>query len=176
MLQIAAAEGISFDWLKDGEGAMIAEDKSSALEVPIIKLAGSGASNDAELVPVFATKELGATLMLLTERAIDYAARPSVLRYVTEAFGINVSSNSMEPAIRAGDVAWINPLLPPARNKNVLLCRPDDSGGEVGMIAILVDYDRDNWTVETINPERNRVALPRKTWTKCLRIAAVHYN
>jgi len=175
---ICQMEGARQEWLKDGTGAMMVERGKNKSEQGI-EIGGmiapsseSSAVVMSETLPIYATKDAGEGFMLLTQDILDRVSRPSILRWIDGAYGVLVPEDSMSPAYRAGDTAWINPVIAPLRGEDVLVCRPNPNSGEVGLIAMLIDYDDEHWTVETINPTRKQHKLRRQDWPKCQRVVA----
>ncbi len=172
LLKICERHGINMAWLKDGIGPMLSgDDNRDGGENASIRRFGGGTAPKMDALPILATRDQGAGLMLLTQSVIGYSTRPAPLKWVDEAFGIYVSLIDMVPSFRVGDTAWINPRLPGVRDRDAIFSRKDDDGKEFGRLAILEDYNDEEWTVRTINPE-NTVNLPRSIWTTCHRVVA----
>jgi phage repressor protein C with HTH and peptisase S24 domain len=169
LMRIADQEKVSLEWLKDGVGSMT-NDRNSPTPSGAVRTTGGEMAAEATALPIFATHDTGEGRMGLTKEIVDYTTRPSILRYVDDAFGIKVSNERMSPSFRSGDVALVHPRVPYIRGREVWVS--DDNG--VGIIATLVDYDAKNWTVETTFPATERLSLARAEWTKCSRIVGRH--
>lgn len=126
--------------------------------------------SDDQPLPVYAAAEGGDGTMILSSEAIDQSPRPYMLRGVREAYGILVTGESMVPAFRPGDVAWVDPRLPPMRGAEAIIYRIDEDGGEArASIKEMVRWTDGEWVVQQWNPAKE-FKLPRAQWPKCHRV------
>ena len=110
-----------------------------------------------------------ARMAAATPPADDPDAKREGIR-MSNAYGILIAGDAMEPAFRAGDTAWVDSRLPVVRDCEVVLYRSDpSSGGELAAVRTLIDYTDDEWIVGQFNPP-GRLTLDRRVWTKCHRI------
>lgn len=117
-------------------------------------------------LPVFATAQAGSGALIVSAEPVDYVVRPAPLLRVKDSYGIIVSGDSMEPAIKPGAIALINPHLPP-RNGDMCVFRSDNGLGEViVMIKELRRFTDDTWYLRQYNPPRDFTAK-RTEWQTC---------
>lgn len=122
--------------------------------------------------PVYAAAQGGDGHQIITFEAIDYVKRPAILEHVSDGYGIYVVGESMVPAFESGDMALVNPRLPPARDRNVVLYHtpPSEAGGEVeAIIKRLVGMNDRDWSLMQWNPKHEFVEA-RADWPICHRI------
>lgn len=123
-----------------------------------------------EPLPVYAAAEGGQGTMILSSEPIDQSPRPYMLRGVRDAYGILITGESMVPAFRPGDVAWVDPRLPPIRGTEAIFYAINDENGEArASIKELVSWTDTTWTVQQWNPAKT-FKLPRPEWGKCHRV------
>lgn len=154
-------------------------------EEPAIRLILSGAKRVAldtfkpevtpgnELVgaidlPVYAAAQGGDGHMIVTFDPIDYVKRPQPLANVKKGYGLLITGTSMVPAYRPGDIALMNPHLPPMRDTEVALYHTPPDGQAEAIIKTLVGFNDREWTVEQYNPARQFTEF-RKEWPVCHR-------
>lgn len=127
----------------------------------------------SERMPVYASAEgsNGDGALILEVDPIEYVPKPQPLENVRNAYGILIEGESMEPAYEAGDTAWINPVLGPRRNTDVILYVNDDmgSGEKRAVIKRLVTWNDTHWTLRQYNPPKD-FQLPRDPWRVCHRV------
>lgn len=124
-------------------------------------------------LPIYALTQGGDGAEILSTDPIDYMKRPAPLENVKEGYGIIVESTSMIPAYRPGDVALVNPLLPPRTGEEVVLYSDDGFGERRSIIKHLLRVTRDEWFLEQFNPpdeEERKYSLSRREWTICHRV------
>src|SRR5258708_3588546 len=74
-------------------------------------------------LPVFGTAQGGQDgALIVSDTAVDWVARPTVLLRVRDGYGMIVSGDSMSPEHKTGSIALLNPHLPP-RLGDSCLCR-----------------------------------------------------
>src|SRR5262249_21310005 len=64
-------------------------------------------------LPVYAATQGGSGAQVLSSTPVEYVLRPEPLARVRDAYGIIVGDDSMSPEARSGDIALINPHVPP---------------------------------------------------------------
>lgn len=124
-------------------------------------------------LPVFAAAEGAPGEMVVSTSPIEIVARPWYLGSVKEGFGVLVVGESMLPVFEPGDIAVVNPRLPPARGKDVLVVRGEEESEFTATVKRLVRWTPTEWHVHQFSPpagQRGDLALPRKVWGKALRI------
>lgn len=121
--------------------------------------------------PIYAAAMGGDGHHIVTFEAIDYVRRPSILEHVSDGYGLYIVGDSMSPAYEAGDLALVNPRLPPAREKDVVLYHVPPQGGEAeAIIKRLVRFNDIEWGLKQYNPLME-FQESRADWTVCHRIA-----
>jgi DNA-binding transcriptional regulator YiaG len=88
---------------------------------------------------------------------IERAVAPRNLVGREGAYGLFVPNDDMAPALRYGDIAWVDTMLPPARDSEVVVEGPEGAAA----IGTLVAYGKDKLTIEVLQPERRRIELSR---------------
>src|SRR3954464_3883055 len=118
-------------------------------------------------LPVFGTAQGGADgALIVTENPVDWTSMPDFLARVDGAYGMIVSGDSMDPEMKSGSTALVNPHLPPRSGDTCIFrCHKDD--GEVrAMVKQLVRYNDTTWYVHQHNPKKD-FALKRADWQIC---------
>lgn len=114
-------------------------------------------------LPVFGSAEGGDGALIITDRPVDYVARPSVLLRVEDGYGMIITGDSMEPVLRPGGTALVNPHLPP-RVGDLCLFRSRNIDGTVH--ASVKEYRGETegaWKVRQYNPPKD-FALKKTEW------------
>jgi phage repressor protein C with HTH and peptisase S24 domain len=126
--------------------------------------------DDGDRMPVYAAAEGGNGTMIVSTDEIDRIPRPHTLEGIAEAYGILITGESMVPAFRPGDTAWVNPRLPPIRDCEVILYQVNDRDGEaVASIKQLAGWSDREWQVQQWNPPK-KFKLDRGLWKTCHRV------
>lgn len=118
---------------------------------------------------VFSAVEGGPGEMVVDTQPIDLVPRPWYMKEVRDGFAVLVVGESMVPSFRPGDMAIVNPRLPPQRNTDVILVSGEDEGEFRASIKFLIGWDAKQWHLEQHNPAR-KFAWLRKDWPKALRV------
>jgi phage repressor protein C with HTH and peptisase S24 domain len=129
-------------------------------------------TNEADL-KVFAAAEGGPGVIVVSSDPIRTVTRPWYLGDVTDGFAVLIAGDSMEPAYEPGDMAVVNPHLPPVRDADFIFTSGDDrdDGDWRGTIKRLRGWTEREWRVEQFNP-RKEYTLSRKDWPKVLRVVS----
>lgn len=163
--------GIGIDWLAHAIGDPPTRGLDMASTVEGAFSSAATMTNHMETLDVLATRSAGGPYMLLAHSSIiEKIPMPSILLGRNGAKGIFVSNNAMSPAFRYGDTAWVDPILPPADDHEVVIFGEEVDGEQKIVIATLVTFDEVNWTVETLKPEHRKFELARSEWPTCQRI------
>lgn len=120
-------------------------------------------------MPVYAAAEGGDGSLILSTDPLEYVKRPYTLENIEDAYGIHIVGESMFPAFEPGDVAWINPRLPPIRGTDVVLYSVNGHGDAHASIKRLVSWTDTEWTVQQWNPAKT-FTLERAKWPKVHRV------
>ncbi|WP_244497602.1 XRE family transcriptional regulator [Aureimonas sp. AU40] len=134
----------------------------------VAAIPGSDLVSPTADLPVFAAARGGDGHVIVTFDAIDWVKRPEPLRNVKGGYGLLITGDSMYPAYRSGDIALINPHLPPMRDTEVVLYHtpPDDSAEAI--IKTLVGFNDREWTLRQYNPDTTFTEFV-KEWPICHR-------
>lgn len=124
-------------------------------------------------LPVFASAMGGDGHVIVTFEAIEYIDRPSYLEHVPDAYGVYIVGDSMWPAYRPSDIAYIHPRLPPARDSDVVLFHTPPSRDAECIIKQLNDWDDRHWNLEQFNPAL-KFQVDRIDWPICHRVLGRH--
>lgn len=116
-------------------------------------------------LPIYASAEGGGGSIIMTFEPIDFITRPAPLMNVRDAYAIYVVGESMAPAYEPGDTALVNPHLPPAPGRDVILSKGIDGHSEA-LIKRMVKASATDWHVQQWNPAKT-FTLPRKEWVTC---------
>ena len=120
-------------------------------------------------MPVYSAAEGGDGFIIVSRDAIEYVERPHILESVSDAYAILVTGESMVPAFEPEDKAWVNPRLPPARNKDCVFYEIDEYNDSKATIKRLVSWTDSHWLVQQYNPPK-KFKLPRPQWNRCHRV------
>lgn len=115
---------------------------------------------------VFQSAEGGRGSIIISTEPIDRVQRPYVLKNVPEAYAIVIEGDSMDPAYRPGDIAWVNPRLGPRREQDVILYTPEQ---DRAMIKHVLGHNEFEWTLQQYNPRKSFV-VNKEDWPICHRV------
>jgi transcriptional regulator with XRE-family HTH domain len=138
------------------------DHKSNAVAaIPGSQLVG----RDSDL-PVYAATLKGGVQMLSSE-PVEYVSRPEPLTRVRDGYGVIVIDDTMAPEFRAGDIALINPHLPPRAGDTCVFRRADEDGSMYKCLRYLRRITERDWLVSEWsgdNGEKRDYALKRSEW------------
>ncbi len=121
------------------------------------------------LVPVYAAAMGGKGHLIIDFSPIDEIAPPPEIARVRGAYGILIVGESMVPAYRPGDVAWVNPHKPLERDTDVVLYHVPPTGEAEAIIKALVGFSDREWRLRQYQPLLE-FAESRVDWPTCHRI------
>jgi transcriptional regulator with XRE-family HTH domain len=124
-------------------------------------------------IPVYAAAEAGDGAMIISTDPVEYVPRPWYLKNVKHGYAVLISGNSMAPAYEPGDMAVVNPRLPPVPGKDVILVSHERRGEFTGRLKRMRTWTEKDWFVEQFNPppgQESKLALSRREWPKALRV------
>lgn len=159
LLPLAQLYGVQTDWLLGRDG--FAEETPNFRPPPEF-------FGERDL-KVFAAVEGGPGEMVVSTDPIDLVPRPWYLGSVRDGFAVLVVGDSMVPRFEPGELAIVNPRLPPQRNEDVILIGGEDEGEFRASIKRLLSWDAKNWRLQQFNPPRE-LTWSRKDWPKALRV------
>jgi transcriptional regulator with XRE-family HTH domain len=130
----------------------------------------------AEFAEILALRPLEPDLPVyaaLDARPIDRVRRPAPLASVRGAYGLLIDDDAMQPEFWPGDVALINPHLPPVPGATYVFRGADEAGGHRQQLRYLTRFDKEAWHVRQWNPPEGTEAeakLSRKDWSVAHRV------
>lgn len=130
-------------------------------------------------LPVYAAAEGGQGEMVVNTDPIELVPRPWYLKNVKEGYAVLITGESMVPAFEPGDLAIINPRLPYARGKDVILVAAETGGEFRASIKRLLSWNDNHWKLRQFNPpqgQQSEFTLTRKEWPKALRVVGKYYG
>jgi len=128
---------------------------------------------------VFAAVEGGPGEMVVSTDPIELVPRPWYMREVRDGYAVLVVGESMVPAFKPGDMAIVNPRLPPLRGQDVILVGGEQIGEFRASIKHLEGWDARSWKLRQYNPprgERAELTWSKKDWPKALRVVGKYYG
>jgi phage repressor protein C with HTH and peptisase S24 domain len=175
LTRLAVVLQTTVEWLTTGEGIEDIRnqqpvDRTSPGSFTPVTLPGRPLVGERNL-PVFAAAMGGDGHHIVSFDAIDYVKRPSLLENVRDAYGIYIIGTSMIPAYEPGDLALVNPHLPPTFNANVVLYHvpPFNIPEAEAMVKRVIGYDDRDWNLRQYNPAKD-FTESRADWPYCHRI------
>ena len=161
---------VSVAWLQFGEGKgpdgqTIAPEPARVALVPGRELISS-----SQKMPVYAAAMGGDGHIIISFEQIDEIKRPAELENVKGGYGLLIKGSSMVPALWEGDMALVNPHLPPAREFNHIFYHEPPNSAEVEAIVKQLDGWNDReWTLTQWQPHRTWKES-RQVWRVCHRV------
>jgi phage repressor protein C with HTH and peptisase S24 domain len=120
-------------------------------------------SND---LPVFGTAQGGHGALIVTDRPVDWVARPTVLLKVQDGYGMIVTGDSMSPEHKSGSIALVHPFLPPKVGDSCVFRNHADDGEVHAIIKQFRGETEVLWKVHQHNPPRD-YTLKKSEWQIC---------
>ncbi|MGY3535381.1 S24 family peptidase [Bradyrhizobium sp. USDA 4452] len=114
-------------------------------------------------LPVFGTAQGGDGALIITDRPVDYVARPSVLLRVEDGYGMIVTGDSMDPALRSGSTALVNPHLPPRVGDLCLFRSHAEDGSTHAAVKEYRGETETSWKVRQYTPAKD-FTLRKSEW------------
>ena len=159
MRGIAAALELSWDELEPIDLATM-----PAGMIPGKSLAG------ARDLPVHAAAEGGKGQMVVTSDPVDWVLRPAPLANVKGGYGLIIVGESMCPEFEPGDIALVNPHVPPLPDVTCVFYAEKNDGEVRATVKRLVRITQDAWHLRQWNPpdgDKPEFKLARGEWTTC---------
>jgi phage repressor protein C with HTH and peptisase S24 domain len=127
-------------------------------------------------LPVYASAEGGEGQILVSPDSMEFIPRPSPVAGVRDAYAVYITGESMIPEFEPGDLAIVNPHLPPIGGVTCIFY--GEKGGEArATIKRLRRQTQDAWLVRQWNPPdgmKEDFALRRADWPICHRTVGKH--
>lgn len=175
LTRLAASLSTTIEWLTTEKGVEDVRDakateRQSAGAFEPVTMPGRPLVGERSL-PVYAAAMGGSGHPIITFDPIDHVKRPALLENVRDAYAIYIVNDSMVPAFEQGDLALVNPHLPPARDKNVVLYHvpPFNVEEAEAIVKRLLSYDDRDWLLRQYNPPRD-FREAKADWPYCHRI------
>jgi len=130
-----------------------------------------GATRD---LPIFVGAQGGDGHLVVTADPVEFRKRPEPLENVGNGYGLLIHGDSMIPAYRPGQIALVNPNLPPARDEDVILFHINADENREVIIKHLLSFNAREWKLEQYNPAKTFTEL-RADWPICHRVVG-RYN
>lgn len=127
--------------------------------------------------PIYASAEGGPGEIIRSADPIDWYPRPAPVAHVKTAYGLLVVGDSMSPEFEPGDMALVNPMLPPLAGKPCIFYA-DHDGEARATIKRFLRSTPTAWVVFQHNPPRgssHEFQLPKKEWNICHRVLGKYY-
>lgn len=127
--------------------------------------------------PIYASVEGGPGEIIRSADAVDWYPRPAPVAHVKNAYGLLVIGESMAPEFEPGDVALINPALPPLAGKPCIFYA-EHNGEARATIKRYLRSTADKWFVYQHNPPpgaKHEFTLGRREWSICHRVLGKYY-
>lgn len=123
---------------------------------PMRVVPGSDLFGTAADLPVFGTAQGGQDgALIVSELAVDWVARPTVLLRVRDGYGMIVSGDSMSPEHKAGSIALVNPHLPARVGDSCIFRSHADDGTNLAMIKEYRGQTETHWKVRQHTPPKD---------------------
>lgn len=127
--------------------------------------------------PIYASAEGGPGEIIRSAEAVDWYPRPAQVTHVREAYGLFVIGESMAPEFDPGDIALVNPALPPMAGKPCIFYT-EIQGEARATIKRFLRATGTLWHVFQHNPPHGmskEFTLSRKEWGICHRVLGKYY-
>lgn len=178
--KLCAHDGLNLTWLITGkepdnaaEQGDLTQKKAVTGYIEPITMRVEAPLGERDL-PVYAAVEGGDGDLVVSTEPIDMVPRPWYMGQVKDGYAVIVTGESMVPAYDPGDMAIVNPRLPPMRGKvHIFTCENENSHFKAS-IKVLVKSTETAWMVEQYNPPRT-YALSKSEWTHARRVVG-KYN
>ena len=102
----------------------------------------------------------------MTDRPVDWVARPPALLKVHDGYGMIVAGDSMSPEHKSGSIALVNPHLPPRIGDSCVFRNQADDGASHAIIRVLRGETETTWKVHQHLPPRDST-LKKADWPFC---------
>lgn len=119
---------------------------------------------------VYAAVQGGSGTLVLSNEPVEYVARPEPLARVKDGYGVIVIEDSMAPEFRSGDIALVNPHLPPRAGDTCVFRHQAVDGTQTACIKYLRRATETNWQVSEWSSEaggQRDFNLKRSEWQIC---------
>lgn len=142
---------------------------SRPLAAPLETVPGAQLVGERDL-KVYAAVQGGSGTLVLSNEPVEYVARPEPLARVRDGYGVIVIEDSMAPEFRSGDIALVNPHLPPRVGDTCIFRHLEPDGTQTACIKYLRRTTEANWQVSEWSSEaggQRDFNLKRSEWQIC---------
>lgn len=94
------------------------------------------------------------------KRPVEFVKPPQFLEFVRGVYALRVPDNEMSPVLKAGDLVFINPTIPPKPGNEMLITSTDDDGSIRGLFRTLISETPNQLVVRSWNPIENKSIRP----------------
>jgi transcriptional regulator with XRE-family HTH domain len=112
---------------------------------------------------------------ILSAEPIEVVARPAFLEGVKDAYGVRITGESMIPAFRPGDIAFVHPHLVPLPEADEVVLQKDDHGTRYGLIKTFMGKTNLHWKLRQWQPKKD-FGLPIADWPICHVVVARNHR
>jgi phage repressor protein C with HTH and peptisase S24 domain len=123
----------------------------------------------AKQVPIYAATENGSGTSRIRFDPVEHHPAPPDLANVRGAYGVLIKDETMVPAFRPGDIAWVNPHKLPDRDSDVVLYQMAPEAEAEAIIKTLVSWTPQQWKLRQYQPPKEW-GEPKDDWPICHRI------
>lgn len=172
--KLAARTGLTEDQLgRPDPDAGMSDGQSpfqpKGVRTKIVPYDGPSLNRGGPTIPIYAAAKGGDGHLIITFDPIEHMGPPEDLMRVRNAYGILVVGESMVPAFRPGDIAWVNPNRPPERDIEAVFYHVPPHGEAEAMIKTLVSFSPTEWKLRQYQPPKEW-SESRLDWPVCHRI------
>lgn len=126
-------------------------------------------------LPVFGTAQGGSGALIVTGEPVDWVVRPAPLLRVRDGYGMIITGDSMDPVLKSGSTALINPHLPP-RLGDLCLFRNHAEDGATRVAVKEFRGETDTvWKVRQYNPPKD-FSFKKSDWQVRHRIVGTYFT
>lgn len=132
---------------------------------------GDIARHNGRQIPVYAITPGDSGRSLIAFDPVEHHPAPPDLANVRGAYGVLIRGDSMTPALRPGDIAWVNPHKLPNHDSDVVLYQilPETNTVAEAIIKTLVSWTPHDWRLRQYQPAREWDE-PKGEWPICHQI------
>lgn len=101
--------------------------------------------------------------MVISSEPVAYVERPAPLLGVVDGYAVYISGDSMSPAYESGDLAFVNPSLPPRPSNYCVFQGAHEDGVHRALLKRLVRETSTTWQVKQYEPPMT-FSLQKSHW------------
>jgi transcriptional regulator with XRE-family HTH domain len=134
----------------------------------VVEIPGHALVSENRDLPVYAATRGDSGVQVLSSDPVEYVLRPAPLARVRDGYGVIVADDSMAPAFGSGDIALVNPHLPPRVGDSCVFRTAGQNGAQQVCIKHLGKVTNKDWHVlewSSENGGKREFALKRSEWT-----------